>query len=169
MTTFYMFHGLPGSGKSTLAEALVKKLLAEGQDAQRVNRDDLRTLVAGDAYHSGTPQGWVETKVTAIQEEFITELLSKGVAVVSDDTNLKPAVVKNLRRLATAAGVAVVHIFVDVPVAVAQERNAKRGATGGRLVPPFVINKMAEHAYNAEGTALLRTPLMAPGETEQVA
>lgn len=136
-----MYHGIPAAGKTTRA-------LAECPEAVRVNRDDIRTEVAGVRYHDGKPDKKVESTVTAIARERIIEALSAGRDVVCDDTNLNPSRVQPLLELAYLRfGAEVEHIMVDVPVAVAKQRNAERGRTGGREVPEYVIDQMAANAY----------------------
>lgn len=164
MSALTIYHGIPGSGKSTLAAARKLTLEAAGHRVEIVNRDTLRTEVAGEEYHSGTPNGAVEKRVTALQEERIRAALASGAQVISDDTNLKPAVVNFLRSLATEAGVPVQHFFVDVPVKVALQRNRARGKAGGREVPFFVINGMAKSAYKEDGTGVSEENLVLPGE-----
>lgn len=142
---FTLCHGIPGSGKTTRA-------LAERPDAVRVNRNDIRTEVAGARYHTGKPDHKVESKVTVIARDRIIEALSAGRDVVCDDTNLNSRRILPMLELAYLRfGAEVEHIMVDVPVAVAKERNAARGKAGGREVPEFVIDRMAADAYGFDG------------------
>lgn len=144
---FIMFHGLPGSGKSTRA-------IAEYPHAVRVNRDDIRTEVAGVEYHSGKPDPKVEDRVTTIQRARIADALSKGLDVVCDDTNLRLQNIKPLLEMVYATGAEVEHVMVDTPIDVCKQRNAARGAAGGREVPEYVIDKMARQAFSADGQTM---------------
>lgn len=142
--TLHLYRGLPGSGKTTLA---LKTLDGLGTDGVRVNRDDLRTEVAGDKYHDGKPRRDVENKVTQIQEDRIVAGLRSGKTVIVDDTNLNVKAVNRLVALAIRYDAKIEVTSVNVPVEVAIQRNEARGGAGGRLVPEHVIRGMAERGY----------------------
>ena len=124
-------HGLPGSGKSTWAENLA--------DTVRVNRDDLRTELFGADYHKNAPMGWAEKKVTEVQVARITEGLSAGKNVVSDDTNFAARSVRSLVDLAVNLGADVEHVYFDVEV----DECIRRQSGRDRKVPSELIEKMA--------------------------
>ena len=153
MTKLLICHGLPGSGKSTWAEKV-----AEGDShgrAARINRDDIRTVLAGDEYHSRGPNKKVEKQVTALRDQLISECLTSGKfdTVISDDTNLNRNTVRELYTLADKNGAEVSHQYFDVPVEECKRRNRARGESGGRLVPDNVIDSMAGAGYDPDVVA----------------
>ncbi|GAA2377337.1 hypothetical protein Cme02nite_20800 [Catellatospora methionotrophica] len=116
MPTLTITRGLPGSGKSTWAKA---------QPGLRVNRDDQRRMLFGDAFPHG--DRIAEDLITEINVFAISRVLMAGRDVICDDTNLPDAVVAMLTRTATRYGAAhVVVDFRDVPVAVCLDRDAAR-------------------------------------------
>lgn len=166
--TLTTFHGLPGSGKTTLALRLFKQLQESGIPVTRVNRDDIRTEVAGEAYHATAPQKEVEKKVKKLLDERILAGLVPGGIVLSDDTHMNPRAFMAMRQLASAGQAKLAHIFVDVPVAEAHRRNRGRGAAGGRLVPGAVIERMAENAYTEDRLTINQALFIRPGEAIMV-
>lgn len=138
--------GLPVSGKSTLAAKMAKEL-----DAKLVNRDDQRTEMFGESYHSKNPDRKSEAAVTAILRNRMLKALREGRTVIEDNTNMNPRFLGSLVAEARKVGAEIEFIAIDVPIEVAKERNRKRGAAGGRLVPDFVIDSMAKNAYSEDG------------------
>jgi len=125
--------GIPGSGKSTWARQ---------QNALRLNRDDLRTMLHG---------GWTgrvedERRTTFVQHQAIAAALAAGHTVVADDTNLSDRTVAQLRDLAAAASTGYpeldwrVQDFRDVPLDECLRRNALR--EGPARIPEDVIRDM---------------------------
>lgn len=141
-------HGLPGSGKTTWAEAQVAQ---DPEGRLRVNRDDIRTELFGEAYHKGSFPPKQESQVTAVQQKRIKRALAQGKHVYCDDTNLNPRAVGQLARLARDYGATLEQEYFNVPVAECKRRNGLRAAAGGRDVPEFVIDRMAKNAYDDEG------------------
>ena len=84
MATLTITRGLPGSGKTTWAR--------QQGGAVRVNRDDLRRMLHGGPIGLG----WAEVQVTLAQRALIEALLRAGLNVISDDTNLRRSVVREL-------------------------------------------------------------------------
>lgn len=147
MTTLHVTRGLPGSGKSHWAGAWTAE---DPENRVRVNRDDLRTMLDDGRFIRGV----TEQRVIAARDASILALLSKGVDVVCDDTNLKQRVMRDLAALAKKAGAELeVHHFTDVPLEVCIERDAARD----RVVGEQVIRDM--HTRYLRGRALpLPTP-----------
>lgn len=143
----FIFVGLPGSGKSTLAKELAK--LHPG--SLIANRDDMRTELFGEKYHLSTPDGKSEAAITNVLNERMTKKFREGGVVLDDNTNMNARFLYTLVQLAKNYGAEVEIITVDVSVAEAKRRNAKRGNSGGRLVPEFVIDRMAQKAYSEDG------------------
>mgnify|MGYP001141509354 CR=1 FL=1 len=148
MGKLIIFHGLPGSGKSTIAQNLVND---DPMNRVRLNRDDLRTAIAGESYHSGQPDKKVENQVTAVQQKLLKKYLSEGKTVYVDDTNLNPRRIMGLMNVAREHNAEISQIHVDTPVEECKRRNKLRGAAGGREVPEFVIDRMAKDGYGSDG------------------
>jgi len=129
VATLTITRGLPGSGKTTWAR--------QQGGAVRVNRDDLRHMLHGG--HIGL--GWAEVQVTLAQRALIESLLRAGLNVISDDTNLRRSVVRELTELAAACGAGVVvRDFTDVPLEECIARDAAR--TGDERVGEEAIRAM---------------------------
>ena len=141
-----MCHGLPGSGKSTWAARYVEA----NPGVVVVNKDVLRTEVAGEDYHRAGHDPRVEKRVAQLQCERLEAAFTDPnvLVAVSDDTNLDAKDVKRVWDLAEAHGVPVEHKYLDVPVSVCKERNHARAAAGGRLVPENMIDAMAVKGYD---------------------
>lgn len=83
MAKLLMMRGLPGSGKTTRA----KEMMREAGNYVRVNRDELRPMLHGDAKWSGKKE-----KVTRhVQRSMVESLLNNDYSVIVDDTNLRDA------------------------------------------------------------------------------
>lgn len=120
--------GLPASGKSTLCERLVAR------GAVRVNRDDIRQRLYGDAGIYGDPK--------VVNREYYNELragFSKGGVVLSDNVNITIKHRRGTLQAAAEAGYSdITIVWVDVPLDVALDRNSKRD----RKVPEPAIRGM---------------------------
>lgn len=123
MATLEILRGLPGSGKTTYA---VKKLAAAPLGTlARVNRDDLRIMAFGSPYQSQRDE--FEDLVTVVQHRMIRTLLMWEVNVICDDTNLNPAHVEALSRIAWECGQqAVITDLRHVPLVDCIARDAGR-------------------------------------------
>lgn len=136
MATLIITIGLPGSGKTTRAKAWVDE---SPETRARVNRDDIREMLHG---------GWLgsdvqEDQVTAVAHGGIHAMLRRGVNVICDDTNLHDAHVRALIAVADRSGAEIVFWdMLDVAVDVCVQRDALRGARGGRFVGEKVIRSM---------------------------
>ena len=85
--------------------------------------------------------GWAEVQVTVAQRALIEALLRAGLNVISDDTNLRTSVVRELTALAAACGAdVVVRDFTDVPLTECLRRDALR--TGDERVGEEAIRSM---------------------------
>ncbi|HCT81571.1 MAG TPA: 5'-hydroxyl kinase, partial [Micromonosporaceae bacterium] len=131
MATLTITRGLPGSGKTTWAKAQPR--------AVRVNRDELRRMLHG----GWTGDSWAEKQVTTAQRAAIGALLKSGVNVISDDTNLRPKVVKDLAVLAANCDARVEIVdFTNVSLDTCIQRDA--GRQEGERVGEAVIRRMHE-------------------------
>lgn len=144
-------HGLPGSGKSTWAEEEVARIRAEGGNAVRVNRDDIREHLFGEEYLTKKPEKDKEQQVNAVEEHLTNDFLSKGYIVIKDNTNLNANFLSEHRRKAKEHGAELEQEYFDIPVEECQRRNKARGDAGGRFVPPHAISRMASKAYGRDG------------------
>ena len=129
--TLYLMSGIPASGKSTYA-----RKLAASNGAVYISRDEIRFAVLKDNedYFSH------EDEVYDLFIMNIQEALDGGNNCIADATHLSmSARTKILNRL-NLAGVKIVLIIMDTPLAVCLERNAKRA--GRARVPDSAIKKM---------------------------
>ncbi len=130
MTRLLITRGLPASGKTTFARKLQPYVV-------RVNRDDLRLMLHGRRLFTQ----WAEGQVTAVQKTMVEALLRARADVIVDDTNLRPATVRDWAALAARFGASFeVHDFTDVPLAECLRRDADRPA--GEQVGADAIRRM---------------------------
>lgn len=138
MTELIVTRGYPGSGKSSWAQAKV----AENPEAWvRLNRDDLRKSLFGV---TGRGTYLQERNVTIVQHTSARNLLSNGVSVIFDDTNLRAKYTREIANLAAEVGAdfQVVDFRIDADECI--RRTQARADAGGRLVPEDVIRTMAK-------------------------
>lgn len=141
-------HGLPASGKSTWAEEQVRLNPAK---AVRVNRDDIRTVLFGEEYHSGSFPQKSEAEVTQVSDALIREYLADGREVYVDNTNLNPKNISQLVDVARELGAEVKQEYFNVPVEECKRRNKLRAEAGGRDVPDSVFDFMSKLGYSEDG------------------
>jgi tRNA uridine 5-carbamoylmethylation protein Kti12 len=120
--------GLPGAGKTSYAREWVSEDLG---NRARVNRDDLRGMLHAGVFVPDV----TEQIIVSARDGMIRELLSNGISVICDDTNLPESSVADLRWLADALG-AEFHVadLRWVPLDVCIERDAKRPRPVGESV-----------------------------------
>jgi predicted kinase len=140
MSTLYITRGLPASGKTTWAKAWVA---VDPASRARINRDDLRAMVYGDATDYSWPQ---EAAVTDASREMVRTLLKSGRDVVADDMNLRPKYVREWLRFAHAIGADVE--VVEFPCS--PDESIERDAARPRPVGAEVITRMVEK-YTRKG------------------
>lgn len=138
MAKLVMCKGLPGSGKSTYA-----KLREAERGYVRVNKDDIRR----ELDPTGKWNTKFEDEVIKIRDQRITEALTSGKNVISDDTNLHKKHEDKLRQIAEACGAEfeIDSSFLRVTVDECIKRDAQR--TGDAHVGEKVIRDMAKK-YN---------------------
>lgn len=167
MTTLIATRGLPACGKTTWARDWVAQ---DPVRRARVNRDDFRRMC-----HDGTfIRGGTERSIIAARDATIAALLTKGLDVVCDDTNLPNRTVRDLRKIAVRARAEFeVHDLTDVPVEVCLERDEGRDGAVGRdiivdLHQRFLKGKTSplpvpeDPADPAESVAVYEPPSGAP-------
>lgn len=156
--TLYVTRGLPASGKTTWARKWIAGL-PEGSIV-RLNRDDLRAMVAGTRYVR--PVHAVEERITVIQRAPIVALLRAGVDVIVDDTNLRQRYLRELAQIAWGIGAPFEVVdFTDVDVEECIGRDRLRGQNGGRTVGAVVIKEMHDKFLRG------KLPLPVPVPAEQ--
>lgn len=145
-----IYSGLPGSGKSTLAQ----KTFKNDSNAVIVERDALRAELFGVEYHDDQlfmekdEKKEKETKVSEVENQRIAEALSNGKTVVSSNTNLNHRSVAPLIREAKKYKATVEHVYVDTPIEECKRRNRQRD----RVVPEYIIDRMAKNGIANDGT-----------------
>lgn len=126
-----ILRGLPASGKSTKAEELLR---ASG-NAVRLNKDLLRTMLHCDKW-SGTNEKRTRDAARALARH----LLSDGLTVVIDDTNLNPGTLQGWRDIGEAFINATVEVIdVNTPL----EECLRRDRAREKRVGDHVIIGMA--------------------------
>lgn len=136
--------GIPGSGKSTYARKWVFDGTPRNRRA-RVNRDDIRKQLYGVDF--GVPVE--ETVVTAVEDAMIHATLERGVSVIVDDCNIAQKYINRFEKIAKQYDADFRINLIDIPVAVALERNRMRKDQGGRFVPENVILNMHKSLQEA--------------------
>ena len=137
-----VLRGLPASGKTTWAQAYLAD--HRGQ-VGRVNRDDVREHVLGASMLPGDAvlDRAGENVVTVVVESAVVALLSQGLDVIVDATNLLERSIRRWRQLAEIHSCDVEIVHLDVDARECARRDAVRAATGQRHVGADVIWRMA--------------------------
>lgn len=132
MAKLLMMRGLPGSGKTTRANDIMR----EAGNFVRVNRDQLRPMLHGDAKWSGKKE-----KVTRhVQRAMVRDLLDNDYSVIVDDTNLRDADYELWRHVAGECSAGFGVVDVDTPYEECIGRDMGRGEA---RVGPHVVTSMA--------------------------
>lgn len=145
MPKLIMLRGLPGSGKSTWA----KRMIAEHQHFIRVNKDEIRTELGLD----GTWSPAQEPKVVEVRDNRIEYALSRGISVISDDTNFGKKHEPRLRELAKKYNAEFEIKEFNTPVETCILRDSER--SGKARVGEDVIWGMAEQHLGLKRPAKL--------------
>jgi adenylylsulfate kinase len=126
--------GLPGSGKSVVSDALLKLLDEKGIHAQLLSSDALRRVLTPEPSYSLEERNMVYATLV-----YIAELLTEnGGNVVIDATG-------NLRRYRDEARKRIskfVEAYLECPLEVCMEREAKRGKT--YMAPKKIYSRALE-------------------------
>lgn len=133
-----VMRGIPGSGKTTWAKAWVAE---DPQHRARINRDDLRAMLHDSEYIQRDREGNPGTEyiVRRARDEMLIGLLTHGVSVVIDDTNIRrdDAIVSIAKSLNAPLNII---DMTDVSLDTCLKRNAAR--RGKARVPDEVIIHM---------------------------
>lgn len=88
-----ILRGLPASGKTTFAKAWVAM---DRKGRVRINKDDIRAMIDQGTFVEGV----TENRIIAARDILVKGLMSRGLSVVVDDTNLRNFHVRKLAKLA---------------------------------------------------------------------
>lgn len=111
----FIMCGLPYAGKSTLAALIARLVPARLVSLDAINAE--RGLDGGE----GIPEAeWARTHRVALER--VDAALAEGASVVVDDTNCHRFLRDNFRRLAEAAGIPAVVVYLPESTDVALDR-----------------------------------------------
>ena len=121
MTTLTILRGLPGSGKSTWARQHADS------NTVIVSLDGLRTMMAGgrQAWHE-TMNPQMNRLLVRQAHTIVSDLLAKGVNVISDSQHVNPRFCVDEMRIASRHKAHVETVTFDVPLDELLERNMTR-------------------------------------------
>lgn len=143
------FTGLSGSGKSTVAVALEQALQAQGRLSYRLDGDNIRLGINKNLGFSAEDRTENIRRIGEISKLFV----DVGVITLSSFVSPYRADRDLVRELHEQAGMDFIEVFVDVPLAVAEERDPKglyKKARAGEI-PNFTgISDPYEAPLNAE-------------------
>ena len=132
MNTLYLTIGAPGSGKSTYSKNLIKD-----KDIKYLSSDELRAQLGKDESDQT-----VTGQVFSYIKKKVVEYLEIGDSVLIDATNINKKDRKYYIDTAKRNNAKVIGLVCAVTKDELIERNIKRGESGGRNVPVWVIEKM---------------------------
>jgi predicted kinase len=162
MRTAFILRGLPASGKSSFASELVRK---EPKRFVRINRDDLRAMVAGPGNNPHQGSLAREDLIRSFKETLIKQAFKDGFDVILDDTHLVKNTVNKFHKLFESIGdVKVIEKAFNVSIEECIARDAKR--TGFAQVGEKIITGMAKGAgLDRKGTLRDKEVYYAPRAT----
>lgn len=131
MANLFIMCGLPGAGKTSYAKSLSS---SSSTRCKVLSADDVREELYGDASVQGDGK-----KVFAVLETRVKEALGSGITVYYDCTCISQKGRKALVSKYKSAASAIRCVWLDTPLSVCKERNAKRS----RIVPEEVLDSMA--------------------------
>lgn len=124
--TLYIMCGVGFAGKSTLAKKIAEYTGATlvSQDAMYFEKEEELNI------DPDSDEQW--RMILDMSQNRIKEELNKGNSVVFDDTSLQVNNRDELRRIAKETGAETKVVFLDTPIEVQKERQAKNRITGER-------------------------------------
>jgi predicted kinase len=132
MAKLLMMRGLPASGKTTRA----LEMMREYGNLVRVNRDQLRPMLHGDAKWTGKKEAVTMT----VQRSMVKGLLNDDRSVIVDDTNLRDADRERWSHVARERGAKFEVVDVDTAYEECVDRDSRRGLS---RVGQHVVTSMA--------------------------
>ena len=143
------FTGLSGSGKSTVAVALEQALTARGKLTYRLDGDNIRLGINKNLGFSADDRTENIRRIGEISKLFV----DVGVITLSSFVSPYRADRDLVRELHEQAGMLFIEVYMDVPLAVAEERDPKglyKKARAGEI-PNFTgISDPYEEPLSAE-------------------
>lgn len=143
------FTGLSGSGKSTVAVALEQALTAKGKLTYRLDGDNIRLGINKNLGFSAEDRTENIRRIGEISKLFV----DVGVITLSSFVSPYRADRDLVRELHEQAGMDFIEVYVNVPLAVAEDRDPKglyKKARAGEI-PNFTgISDPYEEPLNAE-------------------
>ena len=131
--TAYILVGAPGAGKSTWSGAF----LAKDPNMVRLCPDEFRAK-----FGTGEDDQSVSAQAFSATRYGMEAALKEGKSVIIDATFMYRKARKDFIKIAKAYNATTVAVVFEADKATLLERNAKRGASGGRNVPEDVIDRM---------------------------
>lgn len=143
------FTGLSGSGKSTVAVALEQALAAKGKLCYRLDGDNIRMGINKNLGFSADDRTENIRRIGEVSKLFV----DTGVITLSSFVSPYRADRDLVRELHQQSGMDFIEVYVEVPLAVAEERDPKglyKKARAGEI-PNFTgISDPYEEPLNAE-------------------
>ncbi|ROS05752.1 adenylylsulfate kinase [Sinobacterium caligoides] len=143
------FTGLSGSGKSTVAVALEQALAAKGKLCYRLDGDNIRMGINKNLGFSAEDRTENIRRIGEVSKLFV----DTGVITLSSFVSPYRADRDLVRELHDQSGMDFIEVYVEVPLAVAEERDPKglyKKARAGEI-PNFTgISDPYEEPLNAE-------------------
>lgn len=155
------FTGLSGSGKSTVAVALEEELFAAALLPYRLDGDNVRHGLNGDLGFTESDRAENLRRIGEVS----ALMADSGLLVLCSFISPLQIQRDSVRELHKRAGLPFYEVHVDVPLAVAEERDPKglyKKARAGEITDFTGIHQLYEPPQNAELT--LNTHMLSPKE-----
>ncbi|MBC6428043.1 MAG: adenylyl-sulfate kinase [Cellvibrionales bacterium] len=143
------FTGLSGSGKSTIAVALESALFARGHLCYRLDGDNIRLGINKNLGFSAADRAENIRRIGEVSKLFA----DAGLIVLSSFVSPYRRDREQVRALHAASGFDFIEVFVDVPLAVAEQRDPKglyKQARAGKIANFTGIDDPYEAPENPE-------------------
>ncbi|HOS16038.1 MAG TPA: ATP-binding protein [Bacteroidales bacterium] len=126
--------GAPGSGKTTHAKNMIKN---NKGPIVRICPDDNRRALSGDSNDQS-----VSAHAFEMARSQMRQALDEKNSVIFDATNMYPKTRKDFISIARTRGAETIAVVFECDKQTLLDRNARRGANGGRNVGEEVIDRM---------------------------
>jgi predicted kinase len=140
-----MMQGLPGAGKSRVAEHIVLST----PRTVRISKDSLRHMLyfisrpKEDSQNPTSPSK--EQQIEHLEYVLLHVLLSQGLSVVVDDTNLDPERIRNLQAVAKLGDNRFELVPVHASISECIRNDARRTPPAGEAVIRAYAQRWREH------------------------